>query len=112
MFIAEILLQIFISFFFKKMKPKKSNTENEPTVEEDDIAAEEEASLDAQVEQDDEGQIAHDEATVKSMRDQAIQIMAAQGVRMSAQEKSEALKLFPAVIFYFLQEYLLLIHFS
>lgn len=66
-------------------------------MDEEDIAAVEEAEYDAQVEQDDEGQIAHDEPMVLSMHDQAIEIMKAQGVTMSKTEEQSALNLFPKV---------------
>lgn len=57
----------------------------------------EEAEYDAQVEQDDEGQIAHDEPTVCSIHDQAIEIMREQGVEMTMDEEELALNLFPKV---------------
>jgi hypothetical protein len=57
----------------------------------------EEAEYDAQVEQDDEGQIAHDEPTVRSIHDQAIEIMREQGVEMTMDEEELALNLFPKV---------------
>ena len=43
----------------------------------------EEAEYDAQVEHNDGGQIAHDESTVLSIHDQAIEVMRAQRVRMT-----------------------------
>jgi hypothetical protein len=93
-----------LSFFFKKPKCKKSTTpssSNDPVLE-DDIAAVEEAEYDAQVEDDDEGQIAHNEPTVRSMHDQAIEIMKSQGVEMTKDEEELALNLLPKVslIFY------------
>ena len=47
--------------------------------------------------QEDDGQIAHDDAVVKSLHDVAVQEMRPQGVVMSEAEKRMALKLFPAV---------------
>ncbi|KAF8806950.1 hypothetical protein BYT27DRAFT_7100830, partial [Phlegmacium glaucopus] len=63
----------------------------------DDIAAVEKAEYDAQVEQDDEGQIAHDEPTVRSIYDQAIELMREQRVEMTVNEEELALNLFPKV---------------
>ncbi|KAF8802742.1 hypothetical protein BYT27DRAFT_7306160 [Phlegmacium glaucopus] len=84
-----------------KLKPKrkKSTTpipSDDPIVD-DDIAAVEEAEYDAQVEQDDEGQIAHDEPTVRSIHDQAIELMREQRVEMTVNEEELALNLFPKV---------------
>ncbi|KAF8809316.1 hypothetical protein BYT27DRAFT_7222541 [Phlegmacium glaucopus] len=61
------------------------------------FAAVEEAEYDAQVEQDDEGQIAHDEPTVWSIHDQAIELMREQRVEMTVNEGELALNLFPKV---------------
>ncbi|KAF8806862.1 hypothetical protein BYT27DRAFT_7004019, partial [Phlegmacium glaucopus] len=69
---------------------------DDPIVD-DDIAAVEEAEYDAQVEQDDEGQIAHDEPTVQSIHDQAIELMREQRVEMTVNEEELALNLFPKV---------------
>ena len=63
----------------------------------EDVAAIEKAEYDAQVEQDDEGQISHDESTVLSIHDQAIEVMRVQGVRMTREEEQVALNLFPKV---------------
>jgi len=68
-------------------------------INDDDIAAIEEAEYDAQVEQDDEGQIAHDKPIVLSIHDQAIEIMSEQGVEMTSHEEESALNLFPKVSF-------------
>ncbi|KIJ95418.1 hypothetical protein K443DRAFT_108801, partial [Laccaria amethystina LaAM-08-1] len=40
-------------------------------------------------------QIAHDESTVLSIHDQAIEVMRAQGLRMTIEEEQVALNLFP-----------------
>ena len=94
-----IICQIFLSFFFKKPKRKKSTTpaSSSDPINDDDIAAVEEAEYDAQVEQDDEGQIAHDEPIVLSIHDEAIEIMREQGVEMTRDEEESALNLFPKV---------------
>lgn len=91
------LNQIFLSFFFKKPKKKTTTATTGDIIADEDIAATEEAEYDAQVEQDDEGQIAHDESTVLSIHDQAIEVMRAQGVRMTREEEQVALNLFPKV---------------
>ncbi|KAF8901916.1 hypothetical protein CPB84DRAFT_1679335, partial [Gymnopilus junonius] len=101
---------IFISFFFKKPKIRKAitvgpaNEEQEIIVEEGDVveseedsAIMEEAVVDAEGNEGDDGQIAHDDAVVKSLHEVAIWEMRAQGVVMTAAEEREALKLFPAV---------------
>jgi hypothetical protein len=76
--------------------------------DDEDIAAAEEATIDDQVEHDDDGQIEHDREAVKSSRDKAIQDMGAfYNVRMTPEEEKMALKIFPAVyISYFLMQYL------
>ena len=58
----------------------------------------EEAELDAQVEQDDDGQIAHDEPVVKTLRDEAIELMEEMGVEMTTEEEEVALNVFPKVL--------------
>ena len=90
-------LNQILSFFFKK--PKKKNTTATPDniIIDEDIAATEEAEYDTQVEQDDEGQIAHDESTLLSIHDQVVEVMRAQGVRMTREEEKMALNLFPKV---------------
>lgn len=69
--------------------------------EDEDPVAAEEASVDAQETENDDGQIAHDDAVVKSLRDVAIRDMRAQGIVMTAEENQMALKLFPVVLCYF-----------
>ena len=64
----------------------------------EDIAVAEEALVEAQEDQDD-GQVAHDDAVVKSLHDIAIHQMAEKGVTMMADEEKVALKVFPAVLF-------------
>lgn len=91
------LNEIFLSFFFKKPKKKTTTATSVDIIVDEDVAAIEEAEYDAQVEQDDEGQIAHDESTVLSIHDQAIEVMRAQGVRMTREEEQLALNLFPKV---------------
>jgi hypothetical protein len=91
------LNQIFLSFFFKKPKKKSTTATTVDIIVDEDIAALEEAEYDAQVEQDDEGQITHDESTVLSIHDQAIEVMRAQGVMMTIEEEQVALNLFPKV---------------
>ena len=51
-----------LSFFLKK--PKKTTTTTTDVIVEKDIVAMEEAEYGAQVGQDDEAQIAHDESTI------------------------------------------------
>ena len=66
----------------------------------DEELAVEEATVDGQVEQDDEGQIEHDREVVKSSYDLAILDMRVEyGVRMTPAEEKMALKIFPAVKF-------------
>ncbi|KDR72413.1 hypothetical protein GALMADRAFT_74105, partial [Galerina marginata CBS 339.88] len=65
------------------------------SIDDEDLAAVEEAEFDAQVEQDDEGQIAHDAQTVRSVHDQAIDIMKGNRVQMTRTEEQTALNLFP-----------------
>ena len=72
------LNQIFLSFFFKKPKKKTTAPTTGNLIVDEDIAAVEEAEYDAQVEQDDEGQIAHDESTVLSIHDQVMEVMRTQ----------------------------------
>ena len=91
------LNQILLSLFFKKPKKKTTAPTTGDIIIDEDIAAMEKAEYDAQVEQDDEGQIAHDESTVLSIHDQAIEVMRAQGVRMTREEEQVALNLFPKV---------------
>ncbi|KAF8953370.1 hypothetical protein BDZ97DRAFT_1639950, partial [Flammula alnicola] len=55
------------------------------------------ASIKAEETQEDDGQVAHDDAVVKSLQDVTIHEMKYQGVVMSEAEKQMALKLFPAV---------------
>jgi hypothetical protein len=108
--------EMFISFFFKKPKVRKSvkipaNTNGQDSDEEieyildegdvaegDDSAAAEEAVIDAEENVEDDGQVAHDDAVVRSLKDVAIQEMAAKNIKMTTAEEREALKLFPAVI--------------
>ena len=49
------------------------------------------------MEQDD-GQIAHDEPTVKTIYDKAIELMEEIGVEMTAEEEEVALNVFPKVL--------------
>ncbi|KAF8797359.1 hypothetical protein BYT27DRAFT_7229009 [Phlegmacium glaucopus] len=89
------------SILLQKQKPKRKKStipipSDDPIVD-DDIAAVEEAEYDAQVEQDNEGQIAHDEPTVRSIHDQAIELMREQRVEMTVNEEELALNLFPKV---------------
>jgi len=64
--------------------------------DEEDFAATEQVLVEEDIQVDD-GQVAHDDAVVKSLHDIAVRDMAAQGVTMSEAEKQMALKLFPAV---------------
>ena len=54
------------------------------------------------MEQDDEGQIVHDEPTVRLIHDQAIEIMREQGVEMTMYEEELALNLLPKVSYNYL----------
>jgi hypothetical protein len=66
--------------------------------DDDDFATTEQVLVDSEENtQEDDGQIAHDDAVVKSLRDIAIRDMEAEGVVMSDEERQMALKLFPAV---------------
>jgi hypothetical protein len=106
-------LQIFISFFFKKPKRNRSNTgthsQEAASLDDLETAVLEEAELDAQVEQDDDGQIIHDEPIVKTLRDEAIELMEEIGVEMTAEEEEVALNVFPKVFDFNLMLLLLLI---
>jgi len=106
-----MISKIFISFFFKKPKAKKSvqiecgdqieeiilDARDEESGAEDDVVTEE-VSLDAQASQGDEGQIAHDDEVVKSICDRAIVEMWRKGVRMTQVEEKMAQKIFPMVL--------------
>jgi len=95
--------KIFICFFFKKPKAKKRS----PTLideweaelsDGDDEVVLDEAILDGQVEEDDEGQIQDDREAVKSIRDWAIHYMKDKhGVSMTREEEKTALGIFPIV---------------
>ena len=66
--------------------------------DDDDEAATEQVLVDLEEgAQEDDGQIAHDDAVVKSLRDIAELEMERRGVEMSQEERRMALKLFPAV---------------
>jgi len=66
--------------------------------DDDDEAATEQVLIDLEEgAQEDDGQIAHDDAVVKSLRDIAELEMERRGVEMSQEERRMALKLFPAV---------------
>jgi len=69
---------------------------DEPDDDEEDFAATEQVLVEEDTQEDD-GQVAHDDAVVKSLRDIAVDEMEDQGVVMSETEKRMALKLFPAV---------------
>ncbi|KAF8974785.1 hypothetical protein BDZ97DRAFT_1646609, partial [Flammula alnicola] len=98
-------------FLFKKPKLTKSvkiPSDNDAAEEEhvldprnassnEDVAVTEEAIIDALENEDNDGQVAHDEVVVKSLHDVAIQQMAKNGVTMRQAEERMALKLFPAV---------------
>lgn len=57
-----------------------------------------EAILDGQVEEDDEGQVQHDGEVIKSIRDRAIHFMKDEhGVSMTREEEKTALGIFPIV---------------
>ncbi|KAF8800450.1 hypothetical protein BYT27DRAFT_7055828, partial [Phlegmacium glaucopus] len=66
--------------------------------DDDDFAATEQVLIDSEENtQEDDGQLAHDDAVVKSLRDIAVYEMEARGVVMSDAERRMALKLFPSV---------------
>lgn len=66
--------------------------------DDNDFAATEQVLIDSEENtQEDDGQIAHDDAVVKSLRDIAVYEMEAEGVVMSDAERQMALKLFPSV---------------
>ncbi len=75
------------------MDPGDGSDEEE---EEENFAATEQALIEEEIQADD-GQVAHDDAVVKSLRDIAVHEMENEGVVMSEAEKRMALKLFPAV---------------
>ena len=64
--------------------------------DDEDFAATEQVLVEEDIQEDD-GQVAHDDAVVKSLRDIAVRDMEAQDVIMSEAEKRMALKLFPVV---------------
>ncbi|KAF9456055.1 hypothetical protein BDZ94DRAFT_1315533 [Collybia nuda] len=72
------IMQIFISFFFKK--PKHKQSADNPDIEALDIAVMEDAQIDAQIEQDDDSPIKND---------------AKEGVVMTGEEKESALGVSP-----------------
>ncbi|PPQ94387.1 hypothetical protein CVT25_002715 [Psilocybe cyanescens] len=113
--IINLVTKIFISFFFKKPKVRKtvkvmsdSGDKVEQVLEAgddsdpEDSAIVEEAMINAQEAENDTRQIAHDDVVVLTLQDVAIQEMADKGVIRMDEEEQQALKLFPAVYFYFL----------
>ncbi|KAF9458249.1 hypothetical protein BDZ94DRAFT_1240160 [Collybia nuda] len=87
------IMQIFISFFFKK--PKHKQSADNPDIEALDIAVMEDAQIDAQIEQDDDSPIKNDAVMVKSFYNQATKIMQKEGVVMTGEEKESALGVSP-----------------
>ncbi|KAJ6619855.1 hypothetical protein B0H10DRAFT_1792778 [Mycena sp. CBHHK59/15] len=107
-----IFLKAFIAFFFKQPKkkaqvkvapgkrkrgqpapppepePERPEDEEDPVVAE--VAVDEEGIMD-------EGKAAHDEATIRSVRGQAIAEGIRRGLLMKAEDKNAALTLFPKV---------------
>ncbi|KAG5633037.1 hypothetical protein H0H81_011893, partial [Sphagnurus paluster] len=90
----------------KSIKISETNLEEEYIIDEgdgyaddddDNVAALEEAQAELEETGEDDGQVAHDDAVVKTLCDVAIQQMAKRGVTMSQEEEKTALKLFPAV---------------
>lgn len=124
---ANVLWQIFISFFFKQPKPRKAVKvatgtkrkhgharsvpattihieiehvidDGEALDEEDDAAVIEEAGATAAAGTvEDDGREAHDEAVANTMRGQAIRIMSAKGINIDYMARKSALQLFPRV---------------
>ncbi|KAF9456926.1 hypothetical protein BDZ94DRAFT_1122863, partial [Collybia nuda] len=68
-------------------------------LDEDDIAIEEEAgvSLEAEVDDQDEGQKEHNDVIAKTFRGKAIAMMAAKGVRIEEDEANIACQIFPRI---------------
>ena len=77
------------------MDPGDGSDEEEEE-EEGNFAATEQALIEEEIQADD-GQVAHDDAVVKSLCDIAVCEMENEGVVMSEAEKWMALKLFPVV---------------
>lgn len=124
---ANLLPQIFISFFFKQPKPRKAVTvstgtkrkrghartvpattlhvelehvieDGETLNEEEDCAVIEEAEVTiSAVTVEDDGRDAHDEAVAGTMRGQAIHMMTARGITVEYAARKLALQLFPRV---------------
>ncbi|KAJ7829499.1 hypothetical protein B0H14DRAFT_2366569 [Mycena olivaceomarginata] len=102
----------FIAFFFKQPKKKakvkvapgkrKRGQPAPPPEPEPELQEEEEDPVVAEVTVDeegimDEGKAAHDEATIRSVRGQAIAEGLRRGLQMTAQDEDAALTLFPKV---------------
>ena len=97
LYFLSFLNQIFFFIFLQKTKEDNHNCNHWQYNCWWRYSFNEEAEYDAQVEQDDEGQIAHDESSVLSIHDQAIEVMRAQRVRMTREEEQVALNLSPKV---------------
>ncbi|KAL6298463.1 hypothetical protein BKA93DRAFT_744076 [Sparassis latifolia] len=122
--ICSLIAKIFISFFFKQYKRKKTVTvtagtkrkrnqgctatalvaeQDERTVlEEGDILSPEDDELAQVLEEEDsqledDGQAIHDQRIVKTLRERAINEMARKGVVISDRDAKEALGIFPKV---------------
>jgi hypothetical protein len=120
-------LKAFIAFFFKQPKKKakvkvapgkrKRGQPAPPPEPEPELQEEEEDPVVAEVAVDeegimDEGKAAHDEATIRSVRGQAIAEGLRRGLRMTAQDEDAALTLFPKVLLLLCLRTILLIRFS
>lgn len=120
------IIQIFISFFFKKPRPRKrvciakgkSNApyrrpgesqdqlgdEEEVILDEGDVsdsdedeAVLEEAEVDEENDEGDDGQIVHDNRVAKTLKDKAIQIMVQKDIHIDPDIERSAQLIFPRV---------------
>jgi hypothetical protein len=69
--------------------------------DEEEIAVIEEADVEEDEAENDEGQTVHNEKVAKTMREKAIQQMAANGIIIDSGEEKVALQIFPKVCFIF-----------
>lgn len=65
--------------------------------DEEDIAVKEEAQASIDADDDDEGQVVHNDRVAKTLREKAIQFMEGRGVYLDQNEEKIALQIFPWV---------------
>lgn len=125
---AIFMIQIFISFFFKKPRSRKSvkiaqgnapanygrpgesldvsdlDQDDEVVLEDgdsidldEDEAVLEEAAIEDDEDEVDEGQGAHNEKVARTLKDKAIRLMAQRGIEIGSDEEKTAQLIFPRV---------------